>query len=399
MRATLFAIGFVCWGITSAQNKPVLRTVDIEGERPLLKAQGLYGQEDELPPHIGNVFQLSIFENQLDAAVWFTQSPCLKVQNLKDIAPGNETGLWLSWDKLQSNCPIWLGLGIGWDNWAAKDLFGIVDSAAIEIRLKPKNGQIKGLPLAMALEDYGDKQAWTGFSPDKFEKLPISEQEWGYARFPLKDFEWQNSNASNLKQLIIQFEAAGEVVIDHIRLVRLPRKQLNQVLVPSLLSPPAPDFEPNWEPEFKINANTVAWMYTYDQMLYLHFDFQDQMAEAELRSLEMRLSGQSEPPATRKQKRLSDLIGQLDLQKTSDSKSAWTYKIEKRGQHMHLEVMIDLRSAKHPGVEIGKPYLFDFQLNYLNKGKSEFLHWNQKDVSINNMPDTWGTLQFFEYAH
>ncbi|MFT5725873.1 MAG: hypothetical protein ACI9JN_003003, partial [Bacteroidia bacterium] len=117
------------------------------------------------PPHIENFYALSILKDQLSSEVWFTPDvKCIQVKNSTKTLYSGKSAIHLKWDKQEGGCD-WIGMGIGWDGWAPKDLSMIMNKAAIQIKAYSKGGKIKSLPLAASMEDYGGKQAWIGFSP------------------------------------------------------------------------------------------------------------------------------------------------------------------------------------------------------------------------------------------
>lgn len=195
---------------------------------------------ENLAPKIGNFYGLNIAREGLSSEVWFTQNPrCLQISTVTETVFEGEKALFLKWDKQAGNCE-WLGMGIGWDAWSGKNLSGIVNKAAIQFKAYSKSGKVKSLPLAIALEDYGGLQAWLGLFPQYIEHK--ENEEWATVTLPLFDFDWDqfNADAGNIKQMIIQFEASGEVYFDEIKLVQydgnLKKKYTISALKPSELS-------------------------------------------------------------------------------------------------------------------------------------------------------------------
>jgi len=187
-----------------------------------VKKQSLFDlPSDQKPPEcIGNFYALNIFDDNLGSEVWFTQSKnCLSIKLDDQIKFSGERSMFWSWDKAAGGCP-WLGIGFGWDNWNPKDLSGILDKAAIQLKVRAVKDKINVLPLAAALEDYAGAQAWLGISRTTIQGPYISE-EWTTILLPLADFNWKQNDASpdNIKQLIIQFEAEGQLYVDDIKVV------------------------------------------------------------------------------------------------------------------------------------------------------------------------------------
>lgn len=187
------------------------------------KQASLYPAPDtkEQAPHIGNCYTLQIFEDNLSSDVWFTQNAsCIEIKETKSGQFAGEGALHIKWNKPQSTCD-WIGMGIGWDDWFAKDLHQIIDSAAIQFHVRNIKGVTKGLPWAIAFEDYGNAQAWCGMSPNFIENGEVTEA-WTKVTIPLSEFDYsmQEPDMRTVKQIIIQFEGDGEILLDDIKLVR-----------------------------------------------------------------------------------------------------------------------------------------------------------------------------------
>ncbi len=173
----------------------------------------------ETPAHIGNFYALNIFEGKINSEVWYTKNTtCFEVKTLVDLNDKAKQTINIKWDKQAGDCK-WLGLGVGWDAWSKKDLSAIFDSSSIQIRVKNKAGKIKSLPVAAALEDYSGNQAWIGLAADKINNS--DDNDWSLVRLPINQFGWKEFNAdpSSVKQLILQFEAAGDIVIGNIEII------------------------------------------------------------------------------------------------------------------------------------------------------------------------------------
>lgn len=144
---------------------------------------------------------------------------CIKVEASPKAAYRGGLGLHLQWDKTSEGCP-WLGIGFGWDNWTGKDLSRIKNNAAVEFYVKMPEGSRELLPWAIGLEDFTGAQAWLGMQKAAVKAESISE-EWTRIELPLSEFNWieQAANASNIKQIIFQLEADGELYMDEVRIV------------------------------------------------------------------------------------------------------------------------------------------------------------------------------------
>jgi hypothetical protein len=195
--------------------------------------------------HIGSYYGLNIWEDYINSEVWYSPKDtveCLQVTNVFDETAEGKGALLITWNK-QAGCS-WLGLGIGWDGWASKNLREIYNEAAIQFMAKSPSGNLNGLPWAMALEDYSGGQAWAGVFSSFIENNQVTE-EWTRVQIPLSAFDINQFNAdiSIVKQLLIQFEADGSVYIDDIRLVPIEGGFTKHAEVPYL--PESPEFMPS----------------------------------------------------------------------------------------------------------------------------------------------------------
>ena len=180
-----------------------------------------------------NGFQLTeIFNDDITSEIWFTPSPaCLTVTSERKEVFSGTGAMKFTWNKQAGGCP-WLGLGIGWANWSGKDLASIENSAAISFKVKTQEGSMKGLPWAMALEDYAGTQAWIGVTSGYVEG-GIVDTTWRTVTIPLVDFQFEgwNLDAGTIKQLLIQFESNGTVFVDEFKIIPFKPKEPNTLLV------------------------------------------------------------------------------------------------------------------------------------------------------------------------
>ncbi len=165
---------------------------------------------------------INIFRDDFDKSVW--SSPEIKCVNLKS---ENQTvyegkgALMVKWDKIAGGCK-WVGIGFGWNNWAAKDITDITDVAAIQMQVKAVNSNFKNFPVAFALEDYSGVQCYYGFTL-ALASGEFNKNTWTSVTIPLSkfNFEGQDFDVEKVKQFMIQLEGEGEIYLDDIKIVRL----------------------------------------------------------------------------------------------------------------------------------------------------------------------------------
>ena len=180
-----------------------------------------------------NGFQLTeIFNDDITSEIWFTPSPaCLTVRSERKEVFSGTGSMKFTWNKQAGGCP-WLGLGIGWANWSGKDLASIENSAAITFKVKTQEGSMKGLPWAVALEDYAGTQAWIGVTSGYVEG-GIVDTSWRTVTIPLVDFQFEgwNLDGGTIKQLLIQFESNGTVFVDEFKIIPFKPKEPSTLVV------------------------------------------------------------------------------------------------------------------------------------------------------------------------
>ena len=132
-----------------------------------------------------------------------------------------KAALHVKWDKIAGGCS-WIGMGIGWNNWMAKDIVDIVDDSAIQFQVKAANGSFSNLPVAFAFEDYSGVQAYYGFTKE-LANGTFNDKSWTTVRIPLTKFEFASHNfdLEKVKQFMIQLEGDGDIFIDQIKFVQL----------------------------------------------------------------------------------------------------------------------------------------------------------------------------------
>lgn len=188
-----------------------------------LKKATLYDGEipDEkviLPNDISVIVEPEIYDE--DATdVWGLEKDICQEASVSDVAYSGKESLKITWNRDAKGCE-WSGIGIGWDNWAGKDLSLIMSSVAIQMYVRTQKGKAFGLPFVLTLIDYSDGMGFLYTTNKYFERSSIDE-EWQKVVVPLKDFEItkENLDPSNIKQLQIELQQSGSVYLDDISLV------------------------------------------------------------------------------------------------------------------------------------------------------------------------------------
>lgn len=148
-----------------------------------------------------------------------------------------ENALLIEWNRDPKVCE-WAGFGIGWDDWAGKDLSEIFDYAAIQMYVRTKEGKMFGLPAVLTLEDYSGNMAWSYVGSSYFERYYLDE-EWQKVEVPLNTFDLNEDglDITNVKQLMFELQAAGSIYLDDIQLVYYEKKP-KEIWLPNAPSAP-----------------------------------------------------------------------------------------------------------------------------------------------------------------
>jgi hypothetical protein len=163
-----------------------------------------------------------IFKDDIDKSVWVSkETQCVTMQNDNKNVYADKGAMHLKWDKVSGGCN-WIGCGFGWNNWVAKNMSDIVETAAVQMQVKSVKGSFSNLPVAFAFEDYNGVQAYFGFTKN-LAASTFNDSTWTSVTIPLSKFEFENKNfnAESVKQFMIQLEGDGDIYLDNIKLIRL----------------------------------------------------------------------------------------------------------------------------------------------------------------------------------
>jgi hypothetical protein len=130
----------------------------------------------------------------------------------------------IQWNK-EKTCD-WTGMGIGWDAWSGKDLSGIMDEAAFQFQFRSTKGESRVPIMILLLEDYAGGMCAAPLRAGYMESYPLNE-EWRTVTVPLSDFNYKDegTDMTNIKQLIFELQGAGDVLLDDINIVPMPKSE------------------------------------------------------------------------------------------------------------------------------------------------------------------------------
>ena len=125
--------------------------------------------------------------------------------------------LHIKWNSSSCN---YIGLGLKWGNYKSKNLLPIIESAAIELRVRIDSGALSNVPMFFILVDYGGNQCRAKINYLDLQEGKI-DTEWRRVRIPLQAFNYEKRgvNMSNIKELRLEFQRKGDLHIDNIVIV------------------------------------------------------------------------------------------------------------------------------------------------------------------------------------
>ena len=161
----------------------------------------------------------NIFSDSQSTGVWGKSNSCKEISfdTLNNYIGSDH--LHVAWNK-KEECK-WLGFGFKWGNFQSKNLKPLINSSAIQFRIRCDSGEFYKVPMFFALVDYAEKQCFS-----KINLLNISggiiDQEWRKVLIPLSTFKFQKKgvNISNIKELRIQLQNKVDFHLDDIKIVR-----------------------------------------------------------------------------------------------------------------------------------------------------------------------------------
>ncbi|MFM1930981.1 MAG: hypothetical protein RL226_284 [Bacteroidota bacterium] len=170
-------------------------------------------------PKVGDGFQYftaqEVFKDA-DKDVWGMEQVTCKDASVKDVGGTHKRVIHLNWNK--SSCD-WVGFGIGWQGWLPKDLSGVMETGDLVFDLRAATGQ-SGIPtFIFILEDYAGAMSAGVAGSGCLERYPV-DTVWQECRLPLSAFDYKRAgiDLTNVKQLVVELQGAGDVYLDNIRI-------------------------------------------------------------------------------------------------------------------------------------------------------------------------------------
>ena len=159
-----------------------------------------------------------LFTNSEENGLWGIKNNTCKEVSFKTINSYiGKDHLYIKWNASKCN---YIGMGLKWGNYKGKNLKPILESAAIELRVRIDSGELSNVPMFFILEDYGGKQCRAKINYLDLEGGKIDTQ-WRRIRIPFQAFNYEKRgvNMSNIKELRLEFQRKGHLHIDNIIIV------------------------------------------------------------------------------------------------------------------------------------------------------------------------------------
>lgn len=414
MHQSVFKIASVVLALIAfdsvAQDTLDIEEVSVQGNRSVWKKIGLYDGEMQEDYNVRGYTQLSIFEGSL-ADFWTSEGQtCVSGKLIDD---GADNNLFLKWNKDQDGCD-WVGFGLGWDGWTAKDMAYVIDTLALELTVRSLDKPFTNLPWALCFEDYSGRQAWLGYNRSFLMDEAITK-EWTKVRLPLQlfPFEENDVDATNIKQLLIQLFSEGEIEIQSIELVPFSGKLKKELLANQTQTPITIDGSlADWGQDFVdlTPKQHFSMEYTNDS-LFFAFNIEDATPRQNTRknadlwqgdAIEIAFSTNPNADPKRSFLLLSDQhIGincgpnsyVWDFKRSSEISTANHHiTLTDRGYILELAVPTNAFRNFNPtaGMELDIEIAIDLGTD---AGRDVQLHWNSgSDEGFHQAPSKWGVL-------
>ena len=160
----------------------------------------------------------TLFTNSEENGLWGVKNNiCKQVSFVTTNSYIGKDHIHIKWDASKCN---YLAMGLKWSDYKVKNLKPIIESAAIELRVRIDSGELSTVPIFFVLVDYGGKQCRANINYLNIEEGKI-DKKWRRIRIPLQAFNYEKRgvNMSNIKELRLEIQRKGNLHIDNIILL------------------------------------------------------------------------------------------------------------------------------------------------------------------------------------
>ncbi len=157
-----------------------------------------------------------VFEND-PSDVWGMEKDASKDFKIVNLDDEHKNVIQLKWNRTNE----WVGFGIGWNKWQAKDLSDITEEGGFIFDVRAIDDRSNIPTLIFLLEDYSGVMSAGVVGSESLERYPINE-EWQSFKLPLSAFDLASSgiDLTNIKQLVVEFQGSGQLYVDNIQLAK-----------------------------------------------------------------------------------------------------------------------------------------------------------------------------------
>jgi hypothetical protein len=296
----------------------------------------------------------------------------------------------------------------------------VYDRTALSFKVRTDGKVLKTLPIALGLEDYSGMGAWVGFAGKMIEEGEIGS-DWSTVTIPILAFNWseQGADVTNIKQLLIEFAASGDIYIDDVRIIEHQGSLKSRADIMMKADGLMTDWKANWHsamsPTVMLEENAI-YLAMDTSYLYLAAEVKDkdplQNSNTGDRiwdgdALEVAFSTNSRSPLGRSFFMTTDKHFGI---KATEEPEVWNWRskselkgaeviTEKTIEGYFLNARIPLTSLDAEPLEIGKIYGLELALDEGDvKGRKVQYRWNNPDVEgFNTNPSIWGEARIIPF--
>jgi hypothetical protein len=173
----------------------------------------------ETPESINQIVEPEIYSDNPSDMWGIEETICKNAELTYDDVYQGDQAVKITWNRSVEGCEF-AGIGIGWDGYAGKDLTRVMDHAAIRFYVKAQKERMFGLPIVLTLEDYTGGMGFA-YTDNRYFERTFIDTNWQKVEVPLSafDLETENLDVTNIKQLQLELQQSGSIVLDEIELV------------------------------------------------------------------------------------------------------------------------------------------------------------------------------------
>lgn len=165
--------------------------------------------------------------NETTQNIWgIEKNTCRDFSLVTDVKKSGNSSLFLSWNTAKTGCAI-ISSGFAWNNWQVVNMTEIIDSYALRLWIRTKEGSLPTIPLFISLQDDGSISSKSIGITNAYYKGESIDTNWKEVIIPLSHFRCKEEglNLFEISQLIMTFEGASAVYVDDISFIPYQSKK------------------------------------------------------------------------------------------------------------------------------------------------------------------------------